>query len=146
MTAFMRNNIWSLPLKKVTSIFSPAGKHARLSIVIYHRVQEADDELFGVKASAPRFDLQVKYLAENFNVLPLHEAVQRLQSGTLPSRAACITFDDGYADNAEAALPILKKHGASATFLSRRDLLMAALCGMMWSLNGCDECLLIHSI
>lgn len=49
-------------------------------------------------------------------MLPLSEAVERLKAGTLPARAACITFDDGYADNATNALPILQKHGLTATF------------------------------
>ena len=124
------SNILTLPFGMVTSALSPAGKNARLSIVIYHRVQEEDDELLGVKASAPTFNLQVKYLAENFNVLPLHEAVQRLQDGTLPSRAACITFDDGYADNAEVALPILQKHGVSATFFIATGFING---GIMWN-------------
>lgn len=130
MTEFVNNNLLTFPIGMVASALSPAGKKARLSIVIYHRVQEEDDELFGIKASASSFDLQVKYLAEYFNILPLHEAVQRLQDGTLPSRAACITFDDGYADNAEIALPILQKHGVSATFFIATGFING---GIMWN-------------
>lgn len=130
MTESVNNNFLTFPIGMVASALSPAGKKARLSIVIYHRVQEEDDELLGVKASAPSFDLQVKYLAEHFNVLPLHEAVQRLQNGTLPSRAASITFDDGYADNAEIALPILQKHGVSATFFIATGFING---GIMWN-------------
>ena len=55
-------------------------------------------------------------LAAEFNVLPLGEACARLARGALPARAACITFDDGYADNEQTALPILKRLGLPATF------------------------------
>ncbi len=130
MTEFINRNLLSFPLKTITSSLSPAGKNARLSISIYHRVQEEDDELLGISANATSFDLHIKYLAEYFNVLPLHEAVQRLQNGTLPSRAACITFDDGYADNAEIALPILQKYGVSATFFVATGFING---GIMWN-------------
>ncbi len=130
MTESINRNLLSFPLKTITSSLSPAGKNARLSISIYHRVQEEDDELLGISASAISFDLHVKHLAEHFNVLPLHEAVQRLQNRTLPSRAACITFDDGYADNEEIALPILQKHGVSATFFVATGFING---GIMWN-------------
>lgn len=69
-------------------------------------------------------------LSTSFNVLPLSEAVQRLQQGTLPARAACITFDDGYADNATVALPILQKLGLHATFFVSPGYLNG---GRMWN-------------
>src|SRR6185295_2112486 len=65
---------------------------------------------------AAAFDWQMECLSRCFRVLPLSEAVERLRQGTLPGRAACVTFDDGYADNAEVALPILRRHGLCATF------------------------------
>jgi peptidoglycan/xylan/chitin deacetylase (PgdA/CDA1 family) len=42
--------------------------------------------------------------------LSLGEACERLARGDLPARAACITFDDGYADNECVALPILQRY------------------------------------
>ena len=49
-------------------------------------------------------------------LMPLATAVRRLRDRSLPGRAACITFDGGYADNAQVALPILQRHAAPATF------------------------------
>jgi peptidoglycan/xylan/chitin deacetylase (PgdA/CDA1 family) len=46
----------------------------------------------------------------------LEEGMRKLREGTLPARAICITFDDGYRDNIEVAVPILKRHGLTATF------------------------------
>ena len=51
-----------------------------------------------------------------FNVLSLDRAVAQLATGTLPERAAAITFDDGYADNATVALHQLRNRGLTATF------------------------------
>ena len=96
--------------------FSPAGPGARLSILIYHRVQARPDPLFPEEATVASFDVQMAQVKRVFNVLPLPEAIARLKVGTLPARAACITFDDGYADNLTLAAPILGKHGLSATF------------------------------
>ncbi len=95
---------------------SPAGARGRLSILIFHRVLPAPDPLFPDEWDAVRFDTLCRWLTKLFNVLPLDHAVRRLQAGALPSRAAAITFDDGYADNHDVALPILQRHGLPATF------------------------------
>ncbi len=105
-----------LLLRTFGALCSPAGAGARLSILIYHRVLPAVDPLTPDVVDAARFESQMRLLSCLFNLLPLSEAVSRLKSGTLPARAACVTFDDGYADNAEVAFPILKKHGIPATF------------------------------
>lgn len=70
-----------------------------------------DDEI-----DASAFALQMDALADAFNVIPLSEAVAKLASGTLPPRAACVTFDDGYANNATVALPILQQRSIPACF------------------------------
>jgi peptidoglycan/xylan/chitin deacetylase (PgdA/CDA1 family) len=97
-------------------MLSPPGKQARLSILIFHRVLPQTDPLFPSETTAETFDNQLTQLKSVFNILPLPEAVKRLQANTLPACPACITFDDGYADNVTQALPLLKKHGLHATF------------------------------
>lgn len=95
---------------------SPAGRGARLSIFIFHRVLPVADPLLPDEPDAAHFERVTAFIARHFRVMRLVEAAQALQDGTLPAAAACITFDDGYADNLEVAAPILARHGLSATF------------------------------
>ncbi|MFS2002578.1 polysaccharide deacetylase family protein [Duganella sp. CT11-25] len=102
----------------------------RLSILIYHRVLARPDPLLPSLPDVRCFDRQMALLKRCFCVLPLSVAARRLQEGTLPARAACITFDDGYADNAELALPVLRRHGLGATFFIASGYLDG---GQMWN-------------
>ncbi|WP_028484246.1 polysaccharide deacetylase family protein [Thioalkalivibrio sp. ALE17] len=103
-------------LRSLLSLMSPGGSRGRLSILIYHRVLPEPDPLLDGDPHADDFRWQMRLLAHHMNPLPLAEAVERLQNHTLPPRAVCVTFDDGYADNAEVALPILQEEGVPATF------------------------------
>ncbi|MGL1832984.1 polysaccharide deacetylase family protein [Rhodocyclaceae bacterium SMB388] len=104
------------PLTAALSLASPAGPRSRLTILIYHRVLPTPDPLLPDTPDRVAFDWQMALVVRHFKVLPLAEAGRLLGEGRLPGRAACITFDDGYADNLTEAWPILKRHGLPATF------------------------------
>jgi peptidoglycan/xylan/chitin deacetylase (PgdA/CDA1 family) len=116
--------------KTLLGLVSPAGIKAPLSVLIFHRVLPSPDPIFPDEMHAARFDELCNWLSGWFNVLPLDLAVQRLQAGTLPARAACITFDDGYADNHHVAMPILQRHDLTATFFMATGFLDG---GRMWN-------------
>jgi peptidoglycan/xylan/chitin deacetylase (PgdA/CDA1 family) len=84
-----------------------------LRILLYHRVADDGDPL----AVAPeRFREQMEYLAtEGFRVVGLAEALELLDSGSLEPRTIGLTFDDGFADVRDEALPALASHGFRAT-------------------------------
>jgi len=103
-------------LRAALTLHSPAGARARLATLIFHRVLPAPDPLCPDEMHAQRFDALCAWLARTFNVLPLDQAVRALRQGSLPARALAISFDDGYADNHDTALPILQRHGLPATF------------------------------
>ncbi|EAR21263.1 polysaccharide deacetylase family protein [Nitrococcus mobilis] len=88
----------------------------KLSILIYHRVLEAPDPLQPGIVDRVIFERQMWGVSRFFRVLPLLEAVNRLRDGTLPRRAVSVSFDDGYRDNVDIALPILRRLGVHATF------------------------------
>lgn len=101
-----------------------------LSILIYHRVLAASDPLLPGVPDVATFDRHLRLLKRFFRVMPLSTALSQLRQGTLPARALSITFDDGYADNAELALPVLRRHGLHATFFIATAYLDG---GRMWN-------------
>ncbi len=106
----------TLLLRGLARLTAPAGRDARLTVLLYHRVLPTADPLLPGEPHAAEFDSQMEILARIFNVLPLEEALRRLKHGELPARSISITFDDGYVDNLEVAVPILRRHGLVATF------------------------------
>ncbi len=112
------------------SLASPGGERARLTVLIFHRVLARPDPLFPDEMHAERFDQLCGWIARWFRVLPLDEAVCLRAQGRLPARALAITFDDGYADNHDVALPILRRHGLNATFFIATGYLDG---GRMWN-------------
>jgi len=102
-------------LRSLLGLASPAGHWARLSVLVFHRVWPTADPMYPEAMTGERFDQICVWLAQFFHVLPLDEAAQRLRAGTLPARAAAITFDDGYVDNHDIALPLLHRRRLPAT-------------------------------
>lgn len=116
---------------------SPAGSKAKLSTLIFHRVHQQPDPMYPGDPDARQFARICDWVKSAFNVLPLPKAIEALKAGTLPERAAAITFDDGYADNLHVAAPILKERGLSATFFIATGFLGG---GRMWNDDIYDAC------
>jgi peptidoglycan/xylan/chitin deacetylase (PgdA/CDA1 family) len=84
-----------------------------LRILTYHRIADGHDEL---AVSPSRFRSQMAFLAENgYRGVTIDEAADIIDRGDPVERVIGLTFDDGYLDNAEHALPVLEEHGFSAT-------------------------------
>ncbi|WP_326539100.1 polysaccharide deacetylase family protein [Pseudorhodoferax sp.] len=113
-----------------TRWLSSNGGDARLTVLIFHRVHGQLDPLFPGEPDRERFDQILGWLRRWYRVLPLADAIRLLRDGALPPGTAAITFDDGYADNATHALPILQRHGLTATFFITTDFLNG---GRMWN-------------
>jgi peptidoglycan/xylan/chitin deacetylase (PgdA/CDA1 family) len=84
-----------------------------LRILFYHRVSDDRDEL----AVSPRsFRRQMDYLAtESYRVVDVVQAAGLLAEGRPCRRTIGLSFDDGFLDVAEQALPLLAERGFRAT-------------------------------
>jgi peptidoglycan/xylan/chitin deacetylase (PgdA/CDA1 family) len=116
--------------RAIASSLSPAGSRARLTVFTYHQVLERRDPLRPGEPDVRDFECDIDVIGQVFTVLPLAEAVRRMAERTLPARAACITFDDGYANNHTLAAPVLQAHGVPATFFIAGG---AVDDGVMWN-------------
>jgi peptidoglycan/xylan/chitin deacetylase (PgdA/CDA1 family) len=111
-------------------LLAPGGSRGRLWVMIFHRVLPAPDLLAPHEPTAESFEQLLRWLRERFNFVALADAIDALRKGTLPARSVAITFDDGYADNADVALPVLEKLGIPATFFVATGFLDG---GRMWN-------------
>jgi glycosyltransferase involved in cell wall biosynthesis len=85
-------------------------------VLLYHAFTEASEGETYV-ATKRSFSWQMRLLAVlGYEVISAEELTHCLREQRLPAkRTAVITIDDGYADNCEIALPILRRRGFAAT-------------------------------
>jgi peptidoglycan/xylan/chitin deacetylase (PgdA/CDA1 family) len=98
----------------------------RLTVLTYHRVAEpgaAGDLDDGVIDVTPgQLDRQLRYLGRWLDVVSMQDVLAWSRGlRPLPANPVLVTFDDGYRDNHDVALPILLRHGVRATFFIAVD-------------------------
>jgi peptidoglycan/xylan/chitin deacetylase (PgdA/CDA1 family) len=112
----------TLQLLKTSRVFDIVAnsqwRHERLLILCYHGISMEDEHLWRptLYMHPDLLDQRLEMLRKNgYSVVPLSEGLQRLHSGTLPSRSVAITFDDGTYDFYKQAHPRLKSYGFPVT-------------------------------
>lgn len=86
-------------------------REAPVIVLLYHRVCERHDDCQQLAVSPENFDKQIKFLSQNYPILRFEDNWEKVKQTSF-----VITFDDGYSDNLNNALPILKKYSVPATF------------------------------
>jgi peptidoglycan/xylan/chitin deacetylase (PgdA/CDA1 family) len=95
---------------------------ARVPILMYHYISvpppDADKYRLDLSVTPAAFEAQMAYLAaEGYHPIRVSDLSDYLREGKpLPPKPIVLTFDDGYIDNYENALPILEKYKFTATF------------------------------
>ena len=124
MTASLRRAVKKTALRAlrgsgIYDLSRNSKKRSRqLLVLCYHGISLQDEHDWAphLFVTADRFRHRLLMLRDlRANVLPLGEALQRMQSSTLPPRAVVITFDDGFYDFLQHATPILNEFYFPAT-------------------------------
>ena len=90
----------------------------RLLILAYHGISLGDEHEWSPELYVQPEGLRARFEVirdQGYQVLPLRDALARLQNGTLPPKAIALTFDDGTRDFIQAGLPLLREFGYPAT-------------------------------
>jgi peptidoglycan/xylan/chitin deacetylase (PgdA/CDA1 family) len=90
----------------------------RCAVLLYHHIGPLRPGMYPeFNVSAKAFERQVRWLAlRGYNGILPSQWLRWLRDGTgLPEKPIMITFDDGYADIAQYALPILRRYGMGGT-------------------------------
>jgi len=83
-------------------------------VLMYHRVTDLEHDPWNIAVSPENFRQQMRILSQTRKVVPLSTLVRETERGRGKGMIA-ITFDDGYIDVYEKALPILHEFGCPAT-------------------------------
>ena len=118
MTRTMR--LFTLYLARLLGLFALARWLTRsdLRILCYHGASLVDEHEYqpGLFITAATFRQRLRLLAaKRYPVLPLEEALTRLQAGNLPAGATVITIDDGWYGSYSIMGPALKEAKVPAT-------------------------------
>ena len=98
------------------------NRTVQVPILMYHYISEPPPGAGAVRRDlsvAPeQFEAHLRYLQEHgYTTISLEEVVMALQIGQpLPDRPIVLTFDDGYRDHYDHALPLLQQYGMTGTF------------------------------
>lgn len=82
--------------------------------LFYHRV--ADTDLNPWTMTRSDFQKQIDWLQANFEIVDLQECQRRIRSGFNARPTLAITFDDGYSENCDFALPMLIERRIPVTY------------------------------
>jgi peptidoglycan/xylan/chitin deacetylase (PgdA/CDA1 family) len=104
----------TLPFRAVRNSYLFAAGNAPVMVMFYHRI--ADHSAVPWSHTNAEFQRHMRWLKRHCDMISLEEVQQRVRSGRNDRLAACITFDDGYAENCDQAIPFLIEEQIPCTY------------------------------
>lgn len=109
----------TLPQRRQSALERESTGRVPIMSLLYHRVANAHPNSWTI--SWEQFRYQMTWLQDNFDIVTLAEAQRRIASGENSRPTVCITFDDGYAENCEQAIPWLIEQKIPVTYFVTTD-------------------------
>ena len=108
----------TLPYRIVSRKRHASRNQMPVVILYYHRVADTDPVAWSL--TNDQFRRHIDWLQRHFEMISLQEAQRRVAEGT--SRPSVhVTFDDGYAENCDHALPLLVERQIPCTYFVTLD-------------------------
>jgi len=114
-----------------------------VTVVMFHRVLPPDDARWrgadpDWTVSSQLFEASLDFMRKRYSVVALDDLLAAQKGARLPARPLLITFDDGWADNADYAASILTRLGLPAVLfvvadaIDRREAFWQERLGAAW--------------
>jgi len=103
--------------------------------ILYHGVVSKDSSYFSPRhINKELFEKHLKYFIKEFDIISLPEAFDYYRNKkTLKRKTLTISFDDGYKNNFNIALPLLEKYNIKTTFFISSILTQEMDVRTLWS-------------
>ncbi len=102
------------PLRQARLRQLAAGGRVPMRALFYHRVADTHPNSWSI--SRQDFARQMQWLQDHVELISLGQMQRRMRDQTSWNCAASVTFDDGYAENCDFALPLLVRSGIPVTY------------------------------
>ena len=86
----------------------------RIVVLVYHRVNDQIQD--AVTVGVRQFEEQMRFLANEYPVVRVEDVIHSRVPSDEHRPVVVVTFDDGYLDNYENAVPILERYKVPAAF------------------------------
>lgn len=106
--------LYLFPYKTLFRKWANLRNNQHISVLLYHRVN--DEMRDSMTVGVEQFDKQMEMIRQRYTVVSIEDVILGKVDRSVPRPIVAVTFDDGYADNYENAVPILLKHRIPAAF------------------------------
>ncbi|MBZ5858028.1 polysaccharide deacetylase family protein [Flavihumibacter profundi] len=97
-------------------LFNTNAKENKVIVLMYHRIASMAFDPWDLCVDPLNFKQQVEILEKKYKVISTRQLNDYLEGASLPYNAVCLTFDDGYTDNATIARPVIEQYKIPVTF------------------------------